>query len=264
MTTIQTILPEHRLVLGDTLKKSTLQADTVDLTVTSPPYNVGIDYNPRQERNVCNDEIPYEDYLKFSAKWLSNVYQWTKPTGRLCLNVGLDKNKQGKRPVYADLTQVALSAGWKYHTTIIWNEGNISRRTAWGSWKSASAPHVITPVEVIIVLYKQDWKRDHKGKSTIDRDEFIEWTNGLWTFNGAKKNGHPAPFPLELPRRCIQLFSYADDVILDPFCGSGTTIVAAMNSARLSIGIEISKEYYKLAEKRIKMEGYQTRLPNVK
>ncbi|MYB47235.1 MAG: site-specific DNA-methyltransferase [Cenarchaeum sp. SB0677_bin_16] len=252
---------KYDLILGDTLQRSTLEADTVDLTVTSPPYNVGVEYDPNRNGG-CNDQISYDEYLKFSKRWLENVYHWTKPTGRLCLNVGLDKNKQGKKPVCADLTRMAMALGWQYHTTIIWNEGTISRRTAWGSWRSASAPHVIAPVEVIIVLYKDEWKRDRRGTSTIGRDEFIEWTNGMWQFGGAKKNGHPAPFPLELPRRCIQLFSYKEDIIFDPFCGSGTTIVAALDGGRYAKGVEISKEYYKLAKNRIRSnsETYQTRL----
>ena len=167
------------------------------------------------------------------------------------MNIGLDKNKHGKRPLCSDITKLALDAGWKYHSTIIWNEGNMSRRTAWGSWLSASAPHVIAPVEVILVLYKDRWKRSYRGTSTIQRDEFIEWTNGLWCFNGARKNGHPAPFPPELPRRCIRLFSYLEDVILDPFSGSGTTVLESISNKRSAVGIEISRDYHKLAKGRI-------------
>ena len=245
------------IILGDSTKKATLKKNSVDITITSPPYNVGIDYAN------TNDGMPYDKYLNFSKKWLTNVYHWTRPTGRLCLNVGLDKNKSGKRPVCADMTQIALDVGWKYHATIIWNEGSISRRTAWGSWLSASAPHIIAPVEVIIILYKDNWKRDHRGISTITKQEFMDWTNGLWTFNGAKKNGHPAPYPIKLPDRCIKLFSYVDDVILDPFLGSGTTILAAIQNERKSIGVEISNEYYNMAKKHIQEEVWQEKLPNV-
>ena len=236
----------YQLILGDSTKKTILKKDSVDLTITSPPYNVGVDY-----KGDCQDTMTYEKYLKFSKRWLSNVFHWTRSTGRLCLNVGLDKNKQGKKPVCADLTKLAMSVGWQYHTTIIWNEGNMSRRTAWGSWLSASAPHIIAPVEVIIVLYKDGWKRNRRGVSTMRRDEFLKWTNGVWVFNGAKKNGHPAPFPEELPKRCIRMFSYQDDIILDPFAGSGTTLVEAVNNNRLSIGIELSDEYHELAKKRL-------------
>ena len=248
---------QYTLIHGDCTKKSTLKKNRIDLTITSPPYNVGLAYDDKTD-----DSISYDDYLKFSKKWLSNIFHWTKSTGRFCLNVGLDKNKQGKRPTCADFTELAMSIGWKYHTTIIWNEGNISKRTAWGSWLSASAPYVIAPVEVIIVLYKDEWKKNYKGISTIQKDEFMAWTNGVWTFNGAKKNGHPAPFPLELPDRCIKLFSYKDDVILDPFAGSGTTLLSAMNNYRKPIGIELSQEYYNLAKKRIDKQACQEKLLN--
>jgi len=102
----------------------------------------------------------------------------------------------------------------------VWNEGNISRRTAWGSWLSASAPYVIAPVELIVILYKDAWKKTRGSKiSDIKKEEFMAWTNGLWTFNGEskKKIGHPAPFPRELPYRCIKLFSYVNDLVLTHF-----------------------------------------------
>ncbi len=156
---------------GDCTDAKTLKKDSVDLTVTSPPYNLGMEYSGDGK----DDLMEYEDYLEFSRKWMKNVYNWTRTTGRFCLNVGLDKNKGGKRPVCADLTQIALKLGWKYHATIIWNEGNISRHTAWGSWKSASAPHIIAPVEVIIILYKDVWKRERRGENDITGDEFKDW-----------------------------------------------------------------------------------------
>ena len=106
----------------------------------------------------------YESYLNFTTKWLTNTYNWTKDTGRLCLNIPLDKNKNGQQSVGADITNIAKQVGWKYHSTIIWNEQNISRRTAWGSWLSASAPYVIAPVELVVILYKNTWKKSHRGE----------------------------------------------------------------------------------------------------
>lgn len=232
--------------------------NSIDLVVTSPPYNVDIKYNSH------NDQISYSKYREFSEKWMRRCYEWLKDDGRFCLNIPLDKNKGGQQSVGADLTYIAKEiVGFHYHSTIIWNEGNISRRTAWGSWQSASAPYVIAPVELIIVFYKKNWKKTSGSKeSTIDRDHFIEWTNGLWTFSGEskKKIGHPAPFPVELPRRCIQLFSYKDDTILDPFLGSGSTLVAASNTQRKGIGIDIDTHYCELALERLKKEAGVTQV----
>ena len=224
--------------------------NSVDLIVTSPPYNVGIQYNSH------DDTISYDNYLKWTEKWLKKAFQLIKSDGRMCLNIPLDKNKGGQQSVYADITTIVKKLGWKYHSTIIWNEGNISRRTAWGSWLSASAPYVIAPVETIVVLYKETWKKKKKGKSDITKEEFIEWTNGLWTFSGEskKKIGHPAPFPIELPKRCIKLFSYVGDTVLDPFLGSGTTSIAAHKLKRKAIGVEIDEKYFKLAIERISKE----------
>ena len=156
----------------------------------------------------------------------------------------------------ADITTTAMKAGWKYHATILWNEGNISKRTAWGSWMSASAPHVIAPVEVIIVLYKEEWKKNYKGESDISSDEFKAWVLGIWSFNGEKGKliGHEAPFPRELPKRCIKLFSYIGDKVLDPFAGSGTTLIEAINNKRKAFGIELEEKYYKLSKERINRE----------
>jgi len=236
----------------DILKFDSIPNNSVDLIVTSPPYNVDIKYNTH------NDQISYEKYLEFSYKWLSKCFDLLKEDGRMCLNVPLDKNKGGQQSVGADLTTLAKKIGFKYHSTIIWNEGNISRRTAWGSWLSASAPYVIAPVELIIILYKEKWKKNDKKSSDLFKEEFIEWTNGLWSFKGQNKKGaggHPAPFPIELPRRCIKLFSYVGDVIFDPFLGSGTTLIAAHLNNRKGIGVDIDKDYCDIAIKRLKTEA---------
>ena len=245
-------LPDYRLLQADTLDRSVLGKDSVDLTVTSPPYNIGKAYTGDSK----DDSVDYESYLEFSEKWLENVLYWTRDTGRLCLNVGLDKNKDGKRPVCADITNIALKVGWQYHATVIWNEGNISRRTAWGSWMSASAPHVIAPVEVIIILHKGDWKRKRQGENDITKEEFMDWVLGVWEFNGesAKRVGHEAPFPRELPKRCIKLFSFIGDTVLDPFMGSGTTMIETLANGRVGIGIEREEHYCDLIRQRVQKE----------
>ena len=243
--------PGLRIIHNDLLKTVSVPARSVDLIVTSPPYNVDIHYQSHVDR------LGYEEYLEFSRTWLARCLRWLKPDGRLCLNIPLDKNKGGQQSVGADLTSLAKRAGYQYHSTIVWNEGNISRRTAWGSWMSASAPYVIAPVELIVVLYKDVWKKTRaEARSDTTRDEFMGWTNGLWTFNGEnrKRANHPAPFPVELPRRCIKLFSFVGDTVLDPFLGSGTTLVAAAANGRFGIGIEIDESYCRLARERLARE----------
>lgn len=248
---------------ADILKAGFIGEKSIDLIVTSPPYNVDIKYNSH------NDTMSYEDYLSFTRKWLTKCYKWIKNDGRLCLNIPLDKNKGGQQSVYADITNIAKQIGFKYHSTIIWNEQNISRRTAWGSWLSAAAPYVIAPVEVIVVLYKKEWKKTSGSKkSDITKKQFMDWTNGVWNFSGESKKrvGHPTPFPVELPRRCIKLFSFVGDTILDPFLGSGSTLLACIQTDRTGIGIEIDRKYYELAKERILTEGQinQLRLDMIK
>ena len=236
----------------DILTTQLIPNNSIDLIVTSPPYNVDIHYGQHK------DNMTYEEYLEFTRKWLKKCFDLAKDDGRFCLNIPLDKNKGGQQSVCADITTITKQIGWKYHSTIIWNEQNISKRTAWGSWLSASAPYVIAPVEVILILYKKDWKKTGGSKkSDIDRKEFMDWTNGVWTFMGESKKriGHPAPFPVELPRRCIKLFTFVGDTVLDPFLGSGSTLVASFLTGRNGIGVEIDKNYCELAKDRLTKEA---------
>jgi len=236
----------------DILKITSIPENSVDLVVTSPPYNVDIHYNSHK------DNLTYEEYLEFTKKWIKKCFDLAKSEGRFLLNIPLDKNKGGQKSVGADITKIAKDIGWKYHSTIIWNEGNISRRTAWGSFMSASAPYVIAPVELILVLYKDSWKKTGGSrKNDITKQEFMDWTNGVWTFQGQSKKGaggHPAPFPVELPKRCIKLFSFVGDTVLDPFLGSGSTLIAAYLHNRKGIGVDIDKDYCDIAIRRLQQE----------
>jgi len=237
-----------KIINENVLTTRKIKKSSIDLIITSPPYNVDIEYNSH------DDTTPYDEYLKFSKRWLRRCFNWLKDDGRFCLNIPLDKNKGGQQSVGADLTTITKKIGYNYHSTIVWNEGNISRRTAWGSWLSASAPYVIAPVELIVVLYKKSWKKTSGSReSDINKEEFMKWTSGVWTFPGESKKriGHPAPFPIELPRRCMKLFSFVGDTILDPFMGSGTTLITSYLNNRKSIGLEIDRTYCELAKNRL-------------
>lgn len=245
-----------------------------DAVFTDPPYYDNVPYSHLSDffyvwlKRSIGDLYPElfstpltpksEEIVAYSKRGGgSKALKLMKDDGRMCLNIPLDKNKGGQQSVYADIITIAKKVGWKYHSTIVWNEGNISRRTAWGSWLSPSAPYVIAPVEMIAVLYKKRWKKQGMGESDITKEEFIEWTNGIWTFPGESKKrvNHPAPFPLELPKRCIKLFTYVGDTVLDPFLGSGTTLVACALLNRRGIGVEIDKNYCEIAKNRLIKEG---------
>src|SRR3954464_1873153 len=239
---------------ADATDLSFLAEGSVQLVVTSPPYNLGKDYGS------ARDDATYHEYLGWVEVWCRELYRVLEPGGRLCLNVPLDINlsfdKGGKRttskqPVLADFTdRLVRQLGFVYNTTILWLEGNVSRRTAWGSWLSASDPWVNTAAETILVLSRDHRKRAGQGKtSDVSREEFMDWTLGMWAFNGQNPSqyGHPAPFPEELPRRLIKLFSFREDVVLDPFLGSGTTCRVAKNLGRRSIGVELNPDYCAIA-----------------
>jgi site-specific DNA-methyltransferase (adenine-specific) len=153
------------------------------------------------------------------------------------------------------IINLMMDIGFLMRGEIIWNKASsASQSTAWGSWQSASNPVLRDVHEYILVFSKYNFKRDRGSKeNSIDRDEFLDWTKSVWTFPAvsAKKIGHPAPFPEELPHRLIQLYSFKGDIILDPFAGSGTTCLAAARDARYYIGYDINEDYLKLARDRI-------------
>jgi len=159
-----------------------------------------------------------------------------------------------------------IEIGFNMRGEIIWNKASsASPSTAWGSWQSAANPILRDIHEYILVFSKGDYKRIRgKKENTITKEQFMEWTKSVWVMNAesARRIGHPAPFPEELPFRLIQLYSFKDDIILDPFMGSGTTAISALKSDRKYVGYEISKEYIELAEKRIEPYKSQVKIFN--
>ena len=246
---------------ADSADLSFLPANSVQLAVTSPPYNLGKDYG------TARDDATYRAYLGWVETWSIELLRILEPGGRLCLNIPIDVNisfdeggrrRTAKHPVLADFTQLLVrQLGFTYNTTILWLERNISKRTAWGSWLSASDPWVNTAAEAVLVVSRGQRKRDGRGRtSDVGRDEFMDWTLGIWDFQGQSgaQLGHPAAFPEELPRRLISLFSFREDVVLDPFLGSGTTCVVAKRLGRRSIGVEIDSRYCAIAAERCARE----------
>jgi site-specific DNA-methyltransferase (adenine-specific) len=227
--------------------------ESIDFCITSPPYNLGINYT----EDVTEDTLPWDKYYEWCLRWLNTVYNVMKPNRRFCLNhyfscgEGTKNTQRGRSAPLMELNHLAQKVGFKHHAVATWVDATMSRLTAWGSWLSASAPYINSPYEGILILYKGDWKREDKGKSTIDKEEFIEGCSGIWKLHPEKRNGHPAPFPVALAERCIRLFTYEGDVVLDPFMGSGSTAIACKNTNRKWIGFEKSKKYCELAEKRL-------------
>lgn len=242
----------QQLLVGDALNTGLFRPGVFDMTITSPPYNVGKDY-----QNGRSDAVPIDEYKVFTEKWLRNVYIWSKDGGRLAVNVPLmiSANKF-YYPLSSLVLQTAENVGWKFRSMITWLNTNVTRRTAWGSFMQASAPHINNSVEIIAVFYKGNTYRVpcSKEDTTITREEFIAWTDGIWKFPGqsrAKVGNHPAPYPVELPRRIIRLFTCKNALVFDPFVGSGTTAVAAKEQGRSFVGLDLNENFVRFAKKRL-------------
>ena len=236
-----------KIVLGDArevLKR--IPERSVHLMVTSPPYNVGKEYDK---------DMTLEQYLDFMEEVLREVYRVLVHGGRICLNVA-DLGKKPFLPIHAYMVGLLEDIGYILRGIVIWYKGKgvAGSSTAWGSFKSASNPVLRDVHEYIIVASKGALKRNPKGKeSTITGEEYAEFTKSVWEIRpeSAKRVGHPAPYPVEIPYRCIQLYTFKGDVVLDPFIGSGTTAVAAVRTGRHYVGIDINEEYVKMARRRV-------------
>jgi DNA modification methylase len=232
--------------------------NSVHLMVTSPPYNVG---------KVYDQDITLKEYLEFLSRVWQEVYRVLVPGGRACINVA-NLGRKPYIPVGSYITQGMLDQGFLMRGEIIWNKAaSAAGSTAWGSWRSPANPTLRDVHEYILVFSKSNFSRKNLGKrkTTISRDNFLEFTKSVWTFPAvsAKKVGHPAPFPVELPYRLIQLYTYEGEAVLDPFMGSGQTAIAALQANRHYLGYEIDPKYVKLAERRLKQFILEFKSPNL-
>jgi site-specific DNA-methyltransferase (adenine-specific) len=247
---IENSIPSNRLntiALASSENMADLPDSSVHLMVTSPPYNVGKDYD---------ENLTLEEYLSFLCRVWSETYRVLVPGGRACINVA-NLGRKPYIPLHLYIARDMISLGFLMRGEIIWDKAtSASSSTAWGSWQSASNPTLRDTHEYILVFSKGNFRRQKVDgrENTITKEQFLEYTKSVWAFTAesAKKIGHPAPFPVELPHRCIQLYTYSNEVVLDPFMGSGQTAIAALKSGRCFVGYEVSKVYTRLAKKRIR------------
>ena len=221
---------------------------SVHLMVTSPPYNVGKEYD---------NDLRLDEYRAFLKRVMAEVYRVLVPGGRACINVA-NLGRRPYLPLHAFIMQDMLELGFLMRGEIIWDKASsASPSTAWGSWCSPQNPTLRDTHEYILVFCKQTFRRSNpfNRKPTISRDEFLEFTKSVWGFPAepATKVGHPAPFPVELPYRLIQLYTFEGEVVLDPFMGSGTTAIAALKAHRIFVGYDIKADYVALAHHRIEV-----------
>jgi len=260
----------NKVINGDTIEvMSEMPEGWVDLIVTSPPYNVGIQYDTH------NDEIVMDEYWEWSEKWLTEAYRLLKDDGRIAINIPYEVNVQarGGRVFFAsEIYQVMKKVGFKFYGIVDLEEDSPhrSKTTAWGSWMSPSAPYIYNPKECVILAYKKNhikkvkgepqWKGEpyltEEGKNKVayseqDKKEFMELVFGQWKYFADTRSLTKATFSMDIPEKAIKILSYRNDVVLDPFNGSGTSCVAAVVHDRRWVGIELSENYCEIAKQRI-------------
>jgi len=233
-----------QLFLGSSETMVQIPDNCVALMVTSPPYNVGKEYD---------DDLAIDEYLDLLRRVFEESYRVIEPGGRIAINVA----NLGRKP-YLPLNQYVASLlteiGFDLRGEVIWQKAKSAGGScAWGSWRSAKNPTLRDVHEYILVASKGTFSRQRRGEDTISKEEFLEATVSVWDIlpESARRVGHPAPYPVELPRRLIELYTFEGDLVLDPFLGSGTTAVAAVETGRHYVGYDLVGEYLEIAERRI-------------
>ena len=264
----------NKIINGDCIEvMKTMPESTVDLIVTSPPYGVGIEYDTH------NDDVDFEEYKIFSKEWLTEAYRVLKDDGRIALNIPYEINRQdkgGRIFMVSELWSIMQKIGYKFYGLVDLNENSPhrSKTTAWGSWMSPSAPYIYNPKECVILAYKKNhikkvkgepqWKSDivdlqqEDGtvkKKTVyqdeDKKEFMELVYGQWDYFADTKQMTKATFSMDIPMKAIKILTYKNDLVLDPFCGSGTSVAAAEILHRRWVGIELSPNYCEVGRERV-------------
>lgn len=227
-----------------------LDDESVDAIITSPPY--GLD-----SATISKYRVPDEAaaWVQLMVAFCRESYRVLGPQGRLLVNVPIDTTTGGRRPTYVQLAAAAMAAGFTYNATILWSDGHLGKSTARGSVDSPGAVNVVAPCEAILVAHKGEWNRPAgSGTSTdLGHDEWVRWPNALWTLPGEGRpwEGFEAAFPSELPRRLIKLFTYREDLVVDPFLGSGTTTAVAYELGRTCYGFDVDPAQVASASRRL-------------
>ena len=268
------MLETNRIIQGDCIiEMGKLPESTIDLIVTSPPYSVNINYD------IYNDNTTISEYINFSKKWLTQAFRVLKDDGRICVNLPYEvnlKERGGRVFMVAEVWKIMEEIGFKWFGLIDLDEQSPhrSKTTAWGSWMSPSQPYIYNPKECVIIAYKNTPNKKVKGEpqwkgelvdleqedGTIkqkmmyqdeDKKEFMSLVYGQWEYFADTKQQTKATFSLDIPSKAIKILTYKNDIVLDPFAGSATTLVAAEITGRRWIGIELSENYTKVAKERV-------------
>ena len=268
------MLETNRIIQGDcVVEMGKLPESTIDLICCSPPYNVGIDYDTHDDR------MSMDDYWVFTEQWLTQAYRLLKDDGRVAINIPYEVNVQdrGGRVLFmSEFWGVMKKVGFQFYGLVDLDENSPhrSKTTAWGSWMSPSSPYIYNPKECVVLAYKKDRIKKIKGESqwkgelvdleqedgTIkqkmmyqdeDKKEFMSLVYGQWEYFADTKQQTKATFSMDIPLKAIKILTYKNDIVLDPFTGSGTSLVAAEVSGRRWIGIELSENYTKVATDRV-------------
>ena len=263
-----------KIINGDCIEvMKTFPEGSIDLVVTSPPYNVNIAYD------VHKDDLPMDEYYEWTKDWLREAFRVLKDDGRIAVNVPNELNVQergGRILFVAEFWMMMKEVGFKFSGLVDLTEDSPHRvrQTAWGSWMSASAPYIYNPKECIILAYKKSNKKLTKGESQWkgvptdieqpdgviknkmvyqdeDKKEFMNLVFGRWEYFADTRSLTKATFSMDIPSKAIKILTYKNDIVLDPFMGSGTSAFAAELLDRRWLGIELSPDYTEIARKRV-------------